>query len=102
MHLLRHPLLQAHGHNLHIVLVIRSPFLQARSHLVDARRRGDPSVGESVGRRLLQLPQRFLDLLEIRQLSRVVAGFGVADDPVLVDDERGPFGHAGHAEVLLG
>jgi hypothetical protein len=32
---------------------------------------------------LLQLRQDAFDLIEVRQLARVVAGFGVADDALL-------------------
>lgn len=50
---------------------------------------------------LLQLRQDVFDLIEVRQLARVVAGFGVADDALLVDHESRAFGDAAHAQILL-
>src|SRR5262249_21439058 len=48
-----------------------------------------------------QLFQLDFDLLEIRQLPRIVIALGVLDYAVLIDDERRALGHAAHSEIHL-
>src|ERR1044071_3545853 len=61
----------------------------------------DSSTAPGMTQGSFQFTQPLFDLLEIRQLARVIIALRVLDHAVLIDNERGALGHAAHSEIHL-
>src|ERR1043166_5156258 len=74
--------------------VLKSSFIFEPRRTRSSRRRTNVKtfvlfVSFVVNRKSFQLRQFRFDFIEVRQLAGVVAAFGVLNDSILVDDERG-------------